>query len=355
LCNRLNYFVWGLELFSTVVWGLVPPLAVLLLYYRRVRAAPSLSGLICLFGVGILAGFAALGLEWLVLITIKSVVAAGLLLPTGPRWLTDGWLDDRGSTAFVGLMLRQIGVIAPIEEGCKLAGVVLPLMLVIRRYRRLPAQPSTVLLATFAVAMGFAAQESSLAIWHNPSVIVNRTLGTPMHAIFSAPWGLTLGFALCRIIPTASGDDRIARPYKLTMQAWMTACLIHAGSNCWIYLTQAARMSWLVYPLFAWWLWLWWQTEGMLARSQGEPIPQLITATQRGGQIQEYVMAIAALGLGAAAINALRDFGNSVTLLWELRATFDPATAWFVGQELLQTLILGTIGLYLFRYLRRHR
>ncbi len=352
----------GLELFSTVVWGCVPPLSILLLYYRRVRSAPPLKGLIGLFGVGIFAGLLAWGGEWLALTGVKSV----LMLKHMPAVATQNPLHP---ASFESLMLRQIGLIAPIEEGCKLAGVVLPLMVVIRRDQRLPAQPSTVLLATFAVAMGFAAQENTLAIWHNPGVIVNRTIGAPMHALFSAPWGLALGFSLSRIIPHTTEQlsqsnrlhppnqvirsDKLTRPYKLTIRAWVTACLVHAGSNCWVYLSQVIRMSWLVYPLFAWWLWLWWQTEGMLARSQGELAPKIITATGWAERCRERSLAITLLGIGAAAINTLRDLGNGTLLIWELRSTWEPSTLWFVGKELLQAVILSAIALYLFRYLRQ--
>jgi RsiW-degrading membrane proteinase PrsW (M82 family) len=325
----LNAVFTSINVFSTIVWAFVPPLAVLLLYYRRVRAAPPLVGLLLLFGVGILAGLCALGLEKLVQLIMRPLQE----WPVAP-------------TPLIGLMLQQLGITAPIEEGCKLAGVAIPLIILIRRYQKLPAQPSTVLLATFAVAMGFAAQESTIAIWQNHSLMINRSIAAPLHAIFSAPWGLALGFALARLLRHSQ------YAYKLIMRAWITACLAHAGSNSWVYLTQSAQNVWLMYPLCSWWLWLWWQTEIMLARSQGDPAPKIITATTLPQRFWEFFAALLLLGLGGAALNAVKDLGNGMTFLWMLRNIFDQTAALFIAQELLRTVLLSTATLWLFRYMR---
>jgi hypothetical protein len=325
----LNTVFASIEIFSTIVWAFVPPLAVLLIYYRRVRAAPPIVGLLLLFGVGIFAGFFALGLEKLVQMIMQPIQGEPIL-----------------PTPFIGLMLRQLTIIAPIKEGCKLAGVAIPLIILIRRYQKLPAQPSTVLLATFAVAMGFAAQENTIAIWQNQSLIINRAIAAPLHAIFSAPWGLALGFSLARFL------RHTQYAYKLIMRAWITACLVHAGSNSWLYLTQSAQATWLMYPLFSWWLWLWWQTEMMLARSQGDPAPKLITATTLPQRFWEFLTALLLLGLGGAALNSLRDFGKSITILWTLRQIFDQTSALFISQELCRTVLLSAAALWLFRYMR---
>jgi hypothetical protein len=285
--------------------------------------------MLLLFGVGMVAGWFGLGLEKWVQLMMPPMPGKSLLPPP-----------------FIGLMLRQLAIIAPIKEGCKLAGVAIPLIILIRRYQKLPAQPSTVLLATFAVAMGFAAQESTVAIWQNQSLMISRAIAAPLHAIFSAPWGLALGFALARLL------RHIQYAYKLIMQAWITACLVHAGSNSWLYLTQSAQTIWLMYPLFSWWLWLWWQTEIMLARSQGDPAPQIITATTLPKRFWELLAALLLLGLGGAALNSLRDLGNSITILWALRQTFDQTSALFIAQELFRTILLSTAALWLFRYMR---
>jgi RsiW-degrading membrane proteinase PrsW (M82 family) len=343
LLPTLHPIAGGLELFSTlfstVVWGFVPPIALLLLYFRRVRATPKLAAIVALFSLGVLAGLSARGLDmvfWMLLRQVREV-------PIGlPSW-ANFFAPFTGPAA--GLMLHKVGVVTLLAEACKLTAVVLPLMLLMRRYRRLPAQPSTVLLATFAVGLGFAACENTLSIWQNQRVLVDRTIGLLMPAIFSAPWGLALGFALCRTL------RHVRYSQRLVMQAWMTACLVHACSRSWEYLIQMPQMSGLVTPMFAWWLWLWWQTERMLRRSQGEVVPQLVQASKLWSRSGQSILALLTFGLGGAAVNALRNFGNSTMLVWELRSTFDAPTALFLGRELGLMLGLGIVAIGLFRYL----
>jgi RsiW-degrading membrane proteinase PrsW (M82 family) len=330
----------GLELFSTlfstVVWGFVPPIAVLLMYFRRVRATPKLAAIVALFSLGVLAGLLARGMDVVFLFLLRQIreVPIGQFSP-----------DLNANINTIGLTLHRIGIVPLLAESCKLASVALPLMLLMRRYQRLPAQPSTVLLATFAVGLGFAAQENTLDIWQNQRVLVDRTIGLLMPAIFSAPWGLALGFALCRTLR----DVRYSQ--RLVMQAWMTACLVHGCSSSWEYVIQIPQLSGFVTPMFAWWLWLWWQTERMLRRSQGETVPQLIQTSNLWPRFGQSVLAMLTFGMGGAAVNALRNFGNSTMLVWELRSTFDGPTAIFLGRELGQMLVLGTLAIGLFRYL----
>jgi RsiW-degrading membrane proteinase PrsW (M82 family) len=336
----------GLELFSTlfstVVWGFVPPIAVLLLYFRRVPATPKLAAIVALFSLGVLAGLCARGLDMVFWVLLQQIRELSIKLPIGLPWANFA-APFNSSTA--GLIWHKIGVLTLLAEACKLAAVALPLMLLMRRYRRLPAQPSTVLLATFAVGLGFAAQENTLDIWQNQRVLVDRTIGLLMPAIFSAPWGLALGFALCRTL------RHVRYSQRLVMQAWITACLVHVCSSSWQYVIQMPQMSALVTPMFSWWLWLWWQTERMLRRSQDEAAPQLIQSGKLWPRLRQFVLAAMMFGLGGAAINGLRNFGNSTMLVWELRSTFDGPTAIFLGRELAQMLVLGTLAIGLFRYL----
>jgi RsiW-degrading membrane proteinase PrsW (M82 family) len=317
---------------SLVVWAVAPPLIVLLIYDHRIRATPPLKALMLLFGIGILVGWLALGLEWM-------FDAIARLIPQWRLW----------TRTLPGLLLRQMGVIAPVEEACKLVGVVLPLSLILRRYRRVPAQPSTVLLAVFSVALGFAAQENLLALWSGKATVVDRAIGAPMHALFSAPWGWALGVALCRTIRWQEYS------YRLVMGCWMLSCIWHASSNCLVYLTQLSRYAWLVYFLFAGWLWLAWRTEVLLAQSQGDVPPRLISSPHWPGRLWQAGLGLVVLGLGGGALSSLRDLGNGVIYLWgwEQSASFDSAMMLFVGRQLLQTLIMATLAGLLFRYLWR--
>jgi hypothetical protein len=260
--------------------------------------------------------------------------------------------------ALFNRVLWQTGVVAPAAEACKFAAVVLPLWWLLRRYRQVPAQPSTVWLATIAVALGFAAQTNLVALWYQRAPVINLLLGLPMQAIFSATWGFALGFALGRL-----GRHR-EYSAKWMMQSWLAACFCHGAWNGLVVLSRLPGQftqpplpdltsAHLWYFLFPWALWLWWQTERMLIRSQGEVPPQLITATTPLGRCGQSLMILICLGFGGAALYALRDFGASLQDTWALRLTFDRPTAIVLAQSLLRTMILGAIALYVFDRLRQ--
>jgi RsiW-degrading membrane proteinase PrsW (M82 family) len=335
---------WGIAVFSTLVWGLVPPLALLLIYQQRVKAAPPLKGLLCLFGCGMVAACLAIGLSWVVDWMIQP-------LPDLRLW----------HQSMVGMMFYQIGILAPIEEGCKLLAVVLPMMWVIWRYERIPAQPSTVLLATIAVAAGFAAQKSLIALWTGRWLVVNHLVSSLMQIWCSLPWGLAIGFGIARLLR----HQDYAK--KLVLHGWLAACICHASWNCiWLLSEQPGELNliapWvkiaphhLLYGLFAWGLWLWWQTEGMLARSQNEPAYHLITGTTLRMRLQGYGVILIAICMGSIAVTSLFNFGRSLQFTWALRTTFDREMGLVLVQELLRALGLGVIGLYLFRQRLRAR
>jgi hypothetical protein len=341
--NFLNRWQW----LPIGVWSVVPPLLLLLLYHRRLRSVPSLNGAAWLFCAGMLAGWAATGLEQ----GLDQLVQA---LPA--EWALSATMPEQ---ALFSRVLWQMAVVAPAAETCKFVAVVLPLGWLIRRYRQLPAQPSTVLLATIAVALGMGAQMNWVALWYEREPVIDRLLLLPLQAIFSAAWGFALGFALGRL---GRYRDYSAR---LIWRSWLAACLCHGAWNGLrllsrlpgqfvlhpqlpIPLTAAA----LLYLLFPWALWLWWQTERMVMRSQGEAAPQLISGTTPAARWTQWLIAIAALGLGGAALYAGRDFGDSLQDTWALRLTFDRPTAIALAQALLRTMILGTLALYLFDRLR---
>lgn len=336
----LNRWQW----FSTVIWSVVPPFALMLIYHRRIRAAPPLRGTALLFGLGMLAGGFAWSVAALLAMMIQALPPSLALSQTAPE------------SVLLSTILWQAAVIAPAAEACKFGAVVLPVWWLLRRYRRRPAQPSTVLLATIAVALGFAAQTSLGALWYRHESVVDVLMLMPMQAIFSMAWGFSFGIFLCRL------PRHLEYSSKLIMHSWLAACLCHAGWNGILAVSRSLasiapmpRLApvHLLYLLFAWALWLWWQTERMLHRSQGEVAPHFVTAQNSGQLIVQYLLIGICLGIGGAALKAFRDFGNGLQLSWELHITFDQGVVTQLGAALLQTVIYAAIALYLFYRLRR--
>jgi hypothetical protein len=340
LINRWQWLPIG-------VWSVVPPLLLLLLYHRRLRSVPSLKGAIWLFAIGMGAGLLATGLA-------QGLDRLIQLLP--PQWALSSTLPE---SALFSRVLWQVAVVAPAAETSKFIAVVLPLGWLMRRYRQVPAQPSTVMLAAIAVALGFAAQMNWVALWYEREPVIDRLLLIPLQAIVSAPWGFTLGFALGRM------GRYLEYSGKLIMRSWLAACLCHGA---WLGLRLLSRLPGqftlhpplpltftaadLLYLLFPWMLWLWWQTERMLIRSQGEVPPQLITGTTKAIRWLQSLIALSALVSGGAALYTLRDFGDSLQDTWALRLTFDQPTAIGLVQAALRTIILGMLAMYLFNRLR---
>jgi hypothetical protein len=294
-----------------------------------------------------LAGVLAWSIEACVALLIQILPASLTLSQTSP------------ALVLLGAILWQTAIVATAAEACKFAAVVLPIWLLLRRYHRLPAQPSTVLLATITVALGFAAQTSLVTLWYKRESIIHVLLTMPMQAIFSAAWGFALGIALSRM------PRHLEYSTKLTMHSWLAAWLCHAAWNGLMVLsrspghfpllqpTLSLTPGYLLYFLFAWALWLWWQTERMLRRSQGEAVPKLVTAQTTIRLIGQYVMIFICLSVGGAALNALRDFGDSLQFAWELCLTLDTGVLMGLGREFLRTVILSTIALYIFYRLRQ--
>jgi RsiW-degrading membrane proteinase PrsW (M82 family) len=270
-----------------MVWAIGPPWLLLLFYARRMRAAPKGLGLFVLFCLGGVAGLVALGMEWLIML--------------GSEQLPGGRAFNR---ELLGHILRQVLVIGPVEEACKLAAVVVPIGLLLKRYHRVPAQPSTVMLAAIAVAMGFGAQESLLYLLSGRGTLVDSLLRAPFHALFSAPWGLALGIALCRLNwQLVPGSSRVVK-------GWITGALCHAALNSLVY--ASLRQRWLSWLIFPWVLWLWWQSEGMVARAQGDPLPRLVTATTLGRQFGQRAVVVGIMFLGGNALLGLYGVANGL-------------------------------------------
>ena len=178
---------------SLVLWAVIPPLLFLWFYYRRTPAAPPLLNLLVLFIIGAISGFLALGLE-----SVMETIANRVL----------DWQQIQRH--FSGIVFRQILAIAPIEEGCKFLAVILPLCYLQRHYH---LRDTTVFLFTIAVALGFTAEESWIYLSHGTSSILERSIGTPVHGMFSAPWGYALAISI-------SARGRFNQNRNLIFTAW---------------------------------------------------------------------------------------------------------------------------------------
>jgi RsiW-degrading membrane proteinase PrsW (M82 family) len=209
--------------FQLVVWALAPPLLVLTYYYRRVPAAPPLPRLLLWFVVGALSGLVALGLEWGFELLANSV---------------GDW--DRITHTLPGVALRQMVEVGPIEEGSKLGGVIL-----FQWKRSPPRHPSTIFLYTIAIALGFSAEENWVYFANGTASIIDRLIGTPVHALFSAPWGYALALASCSTI--RSGSDS-----RIVAKAWVNALACHALVNvlsgAWRYSQPLHFLSYGLFP-----------------------------------------------------------------------------------------------------------
>jgi len=72
--------------------------------------------------------------------------------------------------------------VGPLEEGSKLGGVVL--------FQWKP--PGTPVQYSSTIALGFSAEENWVYLANGTASILDRLIGTPVHALFSAPWGMPL-------------------------------------------------------------------------------------------------------------------------------------------------------------------
>jgi RsiW-degrading membrane proteinase PrsW (M82 family) len=317
------------EILVTLLWALAPPAIVMLWYARRLKSAPDRRVLFGLFFLGAIAGCVAAGMQW------------------GFNWgamRIPGWWEFSRST--LGQLLRQFGVTAPIEELCKLAAVVLVLRWLWVRSGKMPAQPGTVLIAAMAVGFGFAAQENLMYLLAGRATVIDRLLSVPGHGIFAAPWGLALGFAVCRLA------RHLRYSVDLVWKGWFAAVLCHGLANSIALLSMVPGLGNILYLFFPWILYLAWLTEGILARAQGEPLPGRPWGATLLERLRYFGFGVAALWLGGLAIMNLRILGNSVIDPWRyaLMVPSNPNLNYFLVQKFFAVVILGMAAIMVFRY-----
>lgn len=309
--------------FQLVVWAVIPPLLLLVYYYRRVPAAPPLPRLLLFFVVGAISGLVALGLQW------------------GFEYLASSIVDwERITRSLPGVALRQLLEVGPIEEGSKLGGVVLFQFL-----RTRPTRPSTVFLITTAIALGFTAEENWVYLYNGTASILDRLIGTPVHALFSAPWGYALGIASCSTI-------RSGRYRGVVVRAWVNAVACHALVNI---LSSAWRYSpplrFLSYGLFPFLLWMFWRMEVLLQRSLFKPPIVLISGRTPIHRYWQLGLALFAFALGGNAIFGLFLLARSLSPLISSQL-FSPDVWRFIISSFVLNLIPGLLAWGIYLYLR---
>lgn len=310
---------------SLVLWAVIPPLLFLWFYYRRISAPPPPLKLLVLFIIGAISGFIALGLEWAVEIAANSVM---------------NWAKIQ--RYFVGFALRQLVVIGPVEEGCKLAAVIIPVCYFQRSYR---LRTSTVFLFTIAVALGFTAEENWIYWVHGTAPILERIISTPVHSMFSAPWGYALGIYIF-------SSRRLNKDRSLIFTAWLNSVLFHALVNIlsrsWVY---PRPMSFLGYCLFPFLLWLFWRLEQLLRRVQGKRPITLISGHKPQDRYWQRILILFILVLGGNSIFGLFILARKVSPLPLIRL-FEADIFWFILREVAFSLCLGILAWLIYRYLR---
>ncbi|MBE9217379.1 PrsW family intramembrane metalloprotease [Dolichospermum flos-aquae] len=308
-----------------VLWAVIPPLLFLWFYYRRTPAAPPVLNLLILFIIGAISGFVALGLEF--------------ALENTANWLLNWQQIQRH---FSGMIFRQILAIAPIEEGCKLVAVILPICYLQRQYY---LRCTTVFLFTIAVALGFAAEETWIYLFNGTSSILERTIGTPVHVMFSAPWG----YALAVYIGT---KKRCYRDRNLIFTAWLNSVFFHALVNI---LSIAGRfpqpLYLLTYGLFPLLLWMFWRWEKLLRKLQGKRPLVLISGHRSSVRNWQKGLVLLMFFLGGNSIFRFLILYRKISpLRWEL--WFEPAIFWFIIRDITLNLCLGVLAWLIYRYLR---
>jgi RsiW-degrading membrane proteinase PrsW (M82 family) len=311
---------------SLLLYAVIPPLLLLTYYYCRVSTAPSLLRLLLLFIVGAIFGFIALSLEWLFETVANSIV---------------DW--QQMNRSLPGIALRQLVEIGPIEEGCKLAAVVVPTCYFQRRYQ---LRPGSVFLFTIAVALGFTAQENWIYLDNGTASILERAIATLVHALFSAPWGYALGIFIGSYI-------RLSRYKKVIPRAWLNSVICHALvnflSSAWRY---PAPLNFLSYALFPFLLWMFWRLEQLLRKVQSKPPITLISGYTPKLRNWQRGLVLFALIIGGNAIFGLFLMGRILGPL-SLSQLFYPDILGFIFTRFLLSLIFAMIAWLIYRYLRR--
>ncbi|MDJ0737881.1 MAG: PrsW family glutamic-type intramembrane protease [Nostocaceae cyanobacterium] len=302
---------------SLLFWAVVPPLLLLIFYYYRLSTAPPLPRVLLFFVFGAISGLLAFGFSWMF-----ETVASGIL----------PWQQIQRSLP--GNAVRQIIQVAPIEEGCKLAAVVLPIRFIAIQCR---SCTSSIFLFTLAVSLGFTAEENCVYLFYDTASVLDRLIGTPVHAMFSAPWGYALGISICFKITSHRYTRNIA-------QAWLIGVIFHALVNV---LASAGGYSpplnLLSYGLFPLMLWLFWRLEQFLRRVQGKYPIGLISGYTQEERYWQMGLIVFTLFLG----------GNAILGLFLLAKALSSLTLEAIFSRLLLNFLCAGLAWGIYRYLQK--
>jgi RsiW-degrading membrane proteinase PrsW (M82 family) len=364
------------------LWSVIPPLLFLACYHYRLPNTPSLLRLLPFFIFGAISGFVALNLEW----AFESL--ARLII---------NWHQIKRN--FPGIVLRQLIEVGPIEEACKLAAVVFPSLYLQHKYK---LRCSTIFTFTIAVASGFTAQENWVYLSHGTASIFERTIGTPVHAMFSVPWGYALGmlissqmttlrqerkgfwnangwrrtafyewekqYALQSLIPTEDGEkpsllfplafSSYLHPQFPTshsphfLWAWLNSVICHALVNVLSGAWRFSSLRFLSYGLFPFILWMFWRLEQLLRQALGKRPIILISGRTSELRYWQRGLIIFALALGGNAMFGMFLLARTLSPL-SYETLLHPDVMWFILSRGCLNILSGILALVIYRYLRR--
>ncbi|KAB8320195.1 PrsW family intramembrane metalloprotease [Tolypothrix campylonemoides VB511288] len=309
-----------------LLWAIIPPLLLLIYYYNRLSSVPLLMRLLFFFILGAVSGFVALNLE--------------LVFETLANHVVD-W--QRMQRVFAGVIVRQFIEVGPIEEGCKLLAVLLPTYYLQRRYR---FRPTSVFLFTIAVALGFTAEENWIYLFHGTGSIIERIISTPVHVMFSAPWGYALGICI-------GSNIYLHRYHQNIPRAWLNAVICHALVNA---LSISGRypipLRLLSYGLFPFLVWMFWRLEQLVRSLQGKEAIALISSRTPQQRFRQQALVLLTLMLAGNALFGLFVLAKSLSVLNPSQLLY-PDVISFTLSRLLLYLSLGLLAWVIYRSLRR--
>ncbi|WP_088240116.1 PrsW family glutamic-type intramembrane protease [Calothrix rhizosoleniae] len=306
---------------SLMLWAVIPPVLLLLVYHYRVTTAPSLLQLFLFFLFGFIAGSFA-DFFGQVFDNVAGVIVN----------------EKQIQPSFPGEIFRQLLQVAPIAEGCKLAAVVIPLQL-LQIQSRLCI--SSIFLFAIATGLGFTAQENLIYLFSGTVSALERLLFTPVQAILSAPWGYALGMSICLNI-------RSHRYTQSVTVAWLMAVAYHALVNV---LSAPGSRGIFDYALFPLLLWLFWQMEQLLRRVQTKYPINIISGNTTEERYWQIALMVLAFFLGGNAIFGLFNLAKTLRPLGMEKA-FSAGFLLPTLSQVLVNLLLGVLGWGIFRYLR---
>jgi RsiW-degrading membrane proteinase PrsW (M82 family) len=312
--------------YTELLWAVIPPLLLLAYYYYRIPSAPSLTRLLFCFILGAISGFVALNLEWAFEAVANQVV---------------DW--QRIQRVIPGMVLRQLVEIGPIEEGCKLLAVIAPTYYLLRRYR---FRSTSIYLFSIAVALGFTAEENWIYLSHGTGSAFERIISTPVHAMFSAPWGYALALSI-------GSKTYFHRCWQLVPRAWLNGVVCHALVNIFAMSGRyPVPMGLLSYGLFPFLVWMFWRLEQLLQKLQGKRPVTLISGRTFKQRFRQRFLVLLVLLLLGNAIFGLFVLAKSLSPL-NPSQLFYPDVISFTLSRLLLNLSFGLLAWVIYSYLRR--